>query len=336
MRVRLAIVAVLLFLGAPAAAQGGETVQADRELTEAGQWSGRLAEALTVGTESQRALNQAAQALVRPPRSQERMIADAPGLRPLIERSRADLRRSNALLDALPPAPPEMATELAPRLVADARDHNARMFALLDAFDDFAVAVGKSDLAALDRIMPRLMEGAFATMAQQRLIVRNRQATAPASDSTHQSLGILGQIYRAMEAVLRGSIGARDKGGAGSDAAAAALRKELALVGAETRSLAATGRRNLERELAEIEDQRRSADPAEARLMERIRSVYVAEAKVFALGDRLVAFAEANKGITGAQLRDPAGPRLLPVLTQLEADNMAINQEQAAALAKGQ
>ncbi|HEX8480483.1 MAG TPA: hypothetical protein VF650_01095 [Allosphingosinicella sp.] len=336
MRARTAIVAALIFLGAPAAAQPGEAAQVDRQLTEAGRWSERLAEALTVGMESQRALNQATQAMVRPPLSRERMIAAAPRLRPLIEASRADLRRSNALLDALPPAPREMMAELGPQLVADARAHNARMFALLDAFDDFAVAVGKSDLAALDRIMPRLMEGTFAAIGQQRLLVRNRQATAEPTDSTHQSLGIIGQVYRAMEAVLRGSTEARDNGGVRADAAAAALRKELGLVGAHTRSLAATGRQNLERELAEIDEQRRSGDPSEAKLMERIRNVYAGEAKVFALGDRLVAFAEANKGVTGAQLRDPAGPRLLPVLTQLEADYMAISQEQAAALAKGQ
>ena len=70
--------------------------------------------------------------------------------------------------------------------------------------------------------------------------------------------------------------------------------------------------------------------------MERIRGVYAGEGKVFALADRLVAFAEANQGVTGAQLRDPADPRLLPVLTQLEADYMATTQEQASELAKGQ
>src|SRR4028119_72767 len=157
-RTGLAAVAMLIFVAAPAAAQRGEAASVDRQLTEAGRWSERLGEALTVGVESQRALNRAAQAWGGPPLGRERIIAGAAGLRPLIEASRADLRRSNALLDALPPAPPEMVAEIAPGLVADARAHNVRLFAMLDAFDDFAVAVSKSDMAALDRIMPRLME----------------------------------------------------------------------------------------------------------------------------------------------------------------------------------
>jgi hypothetical protein len=336
MRASLAIAAALLFLGAPAAAQPGEAAKADRQLVEAGRWSERLTEALTLGMEGQRELNQGMQALVTPPISRERIIAGAPGLRKLIERCRADLHRSNALLDSLPPSPPEMVAEMAPQLVADARAHNARMFGMLDAFDNFVVAVGKSDKAALDRIMPRLMEGAYAMMSQQRLLVRNRQAEVPATEAGHQSLAVVGQLYRAMEASLRGSASAKENGGAGADPAAAALRKELQSIAGDTRSLAAAGRRNLERELAEIDAQKSPAGSAEARLFERVRSVYAAEAKVFALADRLVAFAEANKGVTGAQLREPGRSRLLPALIQMEADYMAITQEQAAALAQGQ
>lgn len=122
MRARAAVIATLLFLGAPAAAvQPTAVAQADRQLTEAGRWTERLGEALTVGMESQRALNQGMRALVTPPLSRERIIAGAPALRPLIERSRADLRRSNALLDALPPAPPELVAESGLQLAADAR-----------------------------------------------------------------------------------------------------------------------------------------------------------------------------------------------------------------------
>lgn len=338
MRATVAAIAALLFLGTPAAAvQPNEVARADRELTEVGRWTERLGEALTVGMESQRDLNQGMRALVTPPVSRERIVAGAPALRPLIERSRADVRRSNALLDALPPAPPELVAENGSQLVADARAHNARLSALLDSFEDFIVAVGKADMAAMDRVMPRMMEGAFAVVGQQRLLVRNRQAGVETTDSTHQSLAVVGQLYRGMEAALRHSMGAKENGGVRADSAAAALRGELRLIAAETRSAAATGRRNLAREIAEIDAaQRASRDPAEVRLLGRVRNVYAGEGKVFELADRLVAFAEAHKGVTGAQLRDPAGPRLLPALTQMEADYIAISQAQAAALAQGQ
>lgn len=339
MRARAAVIAALLFLGAPAAAaaQPGETAKADRQLTEVGRFTEKLGEALMAGAASQRELNQGMQALVAPPMSRERIIAGAPALRPLIARSRADVRRSNALLDALPPVPPEMGATTGAQLVADARAHNARLDAMLDGFEEFIVAVGKADIAAMERVMPRLTEGTFAMVGQQQLLIRNRQAGVETTDSTHQSLAVVGQIYRAMEAALRSSMEARANDGARAATAASALRAELRLIAAETRSVAATGRRNLAREIAEIEAaQRASRDPAEVRLLDRVRSVYAGEGKVFELADRLVAFAETHKGMTGAQLRDPAGPRLLPILTQMEADFMAISQAQAAALAQGQ
>lgn len=338
MRVRLAVIAALLFLGAPAAAvQPGEAAQADRQLTEVGRWTEKLGEALMVGVASQRELNQGMQALVAPPLSRARIIAGAPAIRPLIERSRADVRRSNALLDALPPAPPELGAESGPQLVADARAHNARLDALLDAFEQFIDAVGKADIAAMDRVMPKMTEGTFAMVGQQRLLIRNRQAGVETTESTHQSLAVVGQIYRAMEIALRSSMEARANGGAQANAAAAALRAELRLIAGETRSVAATGRRNLAREIAEIDAEQRAArDPAEVRLLGRVRNVYAGEGKVFEIADRLVAFAETHNGVTGAQLRDPSGPRLLPPLTQMEADYMAIAQAQAAALAGGQ
>lgn len=337
MRAGVAAIAALFFLGAPAAAlQPSEVAQADRQLTEVGRWTERLGEALMVGMESQQELNRGMRALVAPPLSRERIIAGAPALRPLIERSRADLRRSNALLDALPPAPPEMVAESGSQLIADARAHNGRLNDLLDSFEEFITAVGKADIPAMDRVMPRMMEGAFAVVGQQRLLVRNRQASVETTDSTHQSLGVVGQLYRAMEAALRGSLAAKENGGVRADAAAAALRGELRLVAAETRSVAATGRRNLAREIAEIDsEQRATRDPEEVRLLGRVRNVFTEEGKVFDLADRLVAFAETHKGVTGAQLRDPAGPRLLPALTQMEADYMVITQAQAAALAQG-
>lgn len=338
MRASAAAIAALIFLGAPAAAvQPTEVAQADRQLTEMGRWTEQLSEALMAGMESQRELNQGMRALVAPPVSRERIIAGAPALRPLIERNRADLRRSNALLDALPTPPADLGAETGRQLVADARAYNAGLSVLLDSFEDFLVAVGKGDIAAMERVAPRIAEGAFALVGQQRLLIRNRQASFEPTDSTHQSLGVVGQLYRAMEAALRHSMTAKENNGARADTAASALRRELRLIAAETRSVAATGRRNLAREIAEIDaEQRATRDPAEARLLDRVRNVYAGEGKVFDLADRLVAYAEAHQAVTGARLRDPSAPPLLPPLAQMEADYMAITQAQAEALAKGQ
>ena len=336
MRAAIAAVLALLFMAAPAAAQSGEAAQVNGQLTEAGRWFEQLGQALAIGSEGLEEINQGMQQLMASPPSRERAAAAVPELRKRIERGRADVRRSNAMLDALPAFPQAMVTEIPPRqLLADARAFNARMLGLLDTYDDFLVAMGKSDKAAMERVLPKLMEGAFAMIGQQRLVLRNRQATMPTTESNYQALGVAGQIYRAMEAVFRHSTAAR--GGAPADAARAAaeLGKELRLIADETRALAIAGRRNVAREVAEIDASRGRADAAEARLMERVRRVFAAESRTFEIADRLVAFAEANKNIAPAQLRAGGRSPLFPPLQQLERDYMAIAMEQAALLAEG-
>jgi hypothetical protein len=336
-RLRLAVIALTMLAAPPASAQPDETARLESELTEGAAWAERLGEALVAGSDGFQSLNKDFQGLVATPLTRERAAAAAPGLRAGIERSRADVRRSEAMLDSLPALRPEIASEMsAEQLVADARAHNGRMMALLDSFDAFIVAMGKADMPAMERALPRMLEGSFILLTQQRLLIRNRMAGVPRDESSYQALGVAAQIYRAMEGVFRHSIIARTGSAAEAEKAAAAVGAELRLVAEDTRALAAAGRRNLKRELAEIDAARRGKDVAEARMAERVRPMMAAEEKTFELADRLVAYAQANSAITPAQLRSTGEGSAGAPLRQMERDYVAITQEQAALLAGGE
>jgi hypothetical protein len=330
MRGGVAAFALLVFMAAPASAQPGGAASMERSADEAARWSEQLGAALTAATEGFEELNQKVQALTGAGLSRERMAEAGPGLRRLLEQNRDNVRRSNAMLEALPPYPSGLPTDVpAGQLVADARNQNGRLLELLDQYDTVFVAMAKGDSAGLNRALPRMMEGVFALLEQQRLVFRNRQASVPVTNSSHQALGIAVQIYRAMIAVARRGLAAREGDGAGAATAAAALGKELRLVAAETRALAAAGRGNLKRELAEFESLRKqSKQGPETRLAERAIAVTAAEEKSFEIADRLAAFAESNAALTGAQLRQSGARELLAPLTQLESDFMDSSLEQ--------
>jgi hypothetical protein len=337
MRAVLAAFAALVFVAVPSSAQPSETAEAHRQLTEAGRWVEQYSEAVTITADGARELNQAMQSLAAAPVTPERAAAAAPAMLKQIERSRADVRRSNAMLEALPALPGDIAAEMKPeQLLANARAHNARILAVLDASEAFIHAMGKGDRAAMGRALPKMLDGAFTMLAQRRLLLRTRQATVPPSDSGYQALGVSGQIYRTMEAVLRGQIAARSGSDAQAAKTVAAVRDELGLVAVDTRALAVEGRRNLARELAELDASSPTDDPSEARLTERVRAFFAAEEKMFTLADRLIAFAEANKGISAAQLRAVGPSSATAPLRQLEEDQGAITLEQAALLAAGE
>src|SRR5687767_11337464 len=107
--------ALLFFSAAPVCAQRSETAEVSRQLTEAGRWFEKLAEALNTDSAGFRELNQGMQALATPGLTRERAAAAAPGLRKLLERSRADLRRSGAMLDAMPAFPGGISPEISPK-----------------------------------------------------------------------------------------------------------------------------------------------------------------------------------------------------------------------------
>jgi hypothetical protein len=337
MRFVWAAFAAMALAAVPASAQPNDTAVTERELTQAGRWAELYGEALTASGVNMRDLNAGLQALVASGLTPERAASGAADLRKRIALSHGDVARSDAMLAALPSLPPGLAAELgSAELLADARAHNQRMLALLDGFDAFAVAMGKGDNAGMGRALPRILEGSFAMLAQQRLLVRTRQATFSRSESNYQALGVAGQIYRAMEAAFRQSIAARTGSPADGAKAAAALQDELRQVAADTRLLAAEGRRNLAREIEEAEALRKSGDAGEVRLAERVLAFLPGEAKTFDLADRLVAYAEANKAITTAQLRLVGPGAATAPLTQLERDYLALVVAQAGVLAAGE
>jgi hypothetical protein len=334
----MAALAALVFLAGPAVSQPLDSVKLDRAVAEAGRWSEQLGRAINTGTEAFEELNGKVQSLAGTGLAGPAAAAAAPGIRQLIERNRANLIRSNAMLAALPPYPAGVPTEISGEsLVADARAQNGRLLRLLGDYEAVFEAMGKNDSEALKRAMPRMMEGAFALVGQQKLLFRNRQAIVPASDSTHQALGIAVQIYRTMEAVARQTVAVRFGDAAGSAEAAAALRDEMKRVAADTAALAAAGRRNLKREMNEFESLRRSSasNPAEARLADRALGVTALEEKTFEVGDRLAAFAAAQAQSTAQQLRQAAGSSLLSPIARLESDYMDVAAEQAALTGSG-
>ena len=333
MRGCLAAFAALLFLAAPAASQPTATEKLDRAAVEAGRWNEQLGAALLAATEDIEALNQKVRAMAAAAATRESVAAAVPAIRQLIDQNRENVRRSNAMLESLPPFPGGLPMDIpAEQLVADGRAQNDRLLELLNHYDAAIVAMAKGDIAALNRTLPKMMEGAFALIDQQRLLFRGRQATVPATDSTHQALGIAVQIYRTLDVVARQGLAARNGDGSGAESAATRLRDELRLIARDTRTLTAAGRSNLKRELAEIEAlrPRASNDPAAARLVERAHALTAAEEKSFEVGDRLAAYADEHSALTGAQLRQTPSRSLVDPLSQLESDFIDIGVEQAA------
>lgn len=334
MRAGLAAFAFLVFLAAPAESQPNQSTKLDREMVEAGRWAERLGDAINAGTESFEELNQRVQRLAGTGLTGPKAVAETPALRQLVERNRASVRRSNAMLDALPPSPTNLGTEISgAQLIADARAQNGRMMDLLGHYDAVFVAMASGDAAAVRRALPGMMEGAFTLIGQQKLLFRNRQGTVPASNSTHQALGIAVQIYRAMDAVARRHVVAAGDG-AETAKTLAKLSDELRSVAKASRALTAAGRTNLARETAELDVLRRrsSKDAAATRMAERAQVATRLEERTFQIGDRLAAYAETQAAMTRGQVRGSTAASLLAPITKLESDYMAVGQEQAVAL----
>jgi hypothetical protein len=338
MRVGLAGLAVSIFLAAPAAPKPTDPVKLDRAVVEAGRWGEQLGQAIATATEAFEELNQKVVALAGTGLAGPTAVAAVPDLRRLVELNRANLRRSNALLAALPPYPAGVPSEISgEQLVADARAQNDRFLDLLANYDTVFEAIAKADAEALRRAMPKMLEGAYTLLGQQKLMFRNRQASYPKSNSTHQALGIAVQIYRAMESVGRRTMAIRHGDPSISATALADLRAEMQRVAADASALAAAGRRNLRREMDEFQALRRSSskDSAQARLADRALAVSALEEKVFAIGDRLAAFAAEQAQSTAVQIRQAPSSFPLAPLTKLESDFMDVGAEQVALAGDG-
>ena len=321
--------AAALLAAVPAAAQVTQPPAMTEAQTEAmATWLTRVSEAMAMGNEGAQALAEA-KPLLATIRSPADARAVVPRVRAIIAEAREKAVQADAALAAMSSPDIDLGGGLTPRqIVADGREQNGKVLALLTDFDAFVLAMEKGDRATGDRLAPKVMSGAFLLIDSNRLLIRNRQALLPSSDSTHQALGILGQIYRGMSSSSRAWL--RSRGGP-QEAEAARLRTELSALSQEVRKLAATGRANLARDLAEVEtaSRRKNLSPAEAAEMAAMRKIFDEEAKVFALAEEVAAASERHSATTAAALAGQQGPALLAELSPLEVRFHAITASQA-------
>jgi hypothetical protein len=332
--VRLSILAAAILLAAPvapAAAAPRNAAEAGQALAKAAQWLQPVLDSYTVGAELWPEINAQMQASMA---SRQAAEATLPALRALLARERGNLQHANAMLDALPPyaagidigVPPE-------RVVADARQQNVRMLGLVDSFDAFAIAFAKGDLAALRREMPKISEGTLTLIAGQRMMLESRRLMYAPTDSNRYSIGVGVGLYRLMEIGMRAWFAARDL--AGAEKAAAALREQAAAAATDLRAAAAEGRKNLRRELAEVEAERSrpglSAD--DRSVLDKARTAFALDQGSYDIADRLVAIADGYAKLTAAQLRAADGPSLNRPLVALEAEYVGLTQKQVSLLA---
>jgi hypothetical protein len=335
-RIQHFILLGLALLASPAAAQQPPAaVSAEQEMAANGVWLERANAAMIAALDGFQKFAVEMKTLSGPGLNKAKASAAAPALRQLISQARADVRRSDGLLAAMPAFPSKQALPFSPdQIIADGRAQNARFLVLLDANEVFITAMAKGDVAAMGRVLPQILDGTFAVMGHQRLILRNRQATIPPSESSYQSIGIAIELYRAMELVGRGALGARS-GAVGAAKAAAALGPELGKVGRTTRGLTAAGRKTLAAELVEVKAALAGPNSdSDKRVLDRVARVIAEEEKLFDLGDRLAGLMESNAAIGGPELAATGMPKVYADLIDLEAGVVAINTAQAGILAE--
>jgi hypothetical protein len=339
MRIRHLLAFGLLVAAVPASlcAQPKADASAEQQMAASGVWLEQANIAMATAAEGFGEISARMQALIAQGVTKEKAAAAAPELRRLIGEAKNNVQQSNAMLAALPPFPITEGVPFSPQqLVADARTQNGRFLTLLTDYEVFIDALAKGDAAAMGRILPKVMEGAFSLIGNQRLILRNRQATISPGESAHQSMGVAVELYRSMELVGRGAIGARIGGPAGSTKAAATLGPQLAEGAGNLRALTATGRKNLAAELAEFPKATAEVtSDADKRMLERVRRVTALEEDVFAIADRMATLLEANARISGAELAEQGMPKLYKSLTDMEAELVALSTRQSRILAEG-
>ena len=337
MRIRHAFAFAALCVAAPAVlfAQPAPNA-AEQELAAGGAWFEQANTAMNMAAEGFGPLSAQMQALAAPGLTPAKASAAAPAIRQLIVKARVGVEQSNAMLAALPAFPVKGPLPFSPdQTLKDARAQNGRFLTLLTSYETFIAAMGAGDRAEMARVIPEILTGAFSMMEQQRLILRNRQATVPRNQSTHQSIGIAVELYRAMELVGRGSIAAKTGGTAGANKAAATIGPRFVEIAETTRTLSAAGRKNLALELSELRAASAKAkSDADKRLLERVTLVTASEEEMFALGDRLAALMQANGSIPGSQLAERGMTQIYPSLVAMEEVFVDINTKQAAMMSE--
>jgi hypothetical protein len=242
--------------------------------------------------------------------------ANGTRLRAMLAEAIQGLRRVGQLLARIEAPDTSFAVIKPSSLLAEARDQNAQMVALMGDYDALIAAAQRGDRATVLKTSPKLIAGSYLYMDALRTTMRNRQAAIPRDRSAHHSLEIGIQLYRGMAAAGRAWYNSRL---AKQPAAAeATLKRELAAVARTVRDAERAGAASLERELAEIDRLAAGARGKEADRFAAFRAALLERGKLIAMGEEIARWAESGQSVTGSELALQQTPVLMGKLQPLE------------------
>lgn len=327
-----AAAAALLFAGipVPSSAQTAPPAspQAPPPLDQSLAFIGQLGEVLNVQVAGMKKLLDA-KPLLDSMTNPAAVKAGAPRIRVLMAEAKAMVERADAMTAAIVPPPRLRLGSLEPAaMLAEVRIQNSKSIALLDDFEVFLRSAERGDRAALTRVAPKLMEGAFLLIDGTATLYRNRQAAIPSTMSVHQALEIGIQLYRAQSAAGRAWVAAK----LGNVRDSAAQRGRLSLAAGEARRASSEGRANLAREMGDLDRKIAELDfrGEEAKTIDRLRRALAGKEKLFAVGDELADLAARAAGVGDAALAARPAPQVLGQFMPLELKFHAALAEQAA------
>lgn len=264
-------------------------------------------------------------------RNPQQVRASAPELRKALAEVRTALRVSEGMFAAIQVRPEwRLGDGLAlERVLQESRDANREMRVTFDFLDEFLGAIERDDRVRMRALMPRVASSSFVLLRGGKMLFRNRQLSTPATSVTHQTAGVMYQLYRAMDASAQSWFAA--KFGGDVPTSMSQLQAELRSVAREAPLLSVAGRKNLVGHLRQIEGLQRMAkrgsETAEA--LGRIYASAAANQHIFAIGEELARWAEQNSSVTAAQVEAQQQPELLGQLIVLENQAMQVSVEQA-------
>ena len=325
--------AVALCICLPASAQPASIGQLEQQIDEVTTWMGR---ATAAQESSNRALAgfstgiETIDGMLKDPRRNKEAAAR---IRDLAAAAEESVRKSDALLAAIPPLSPQVVQRAGydlNRIIPEARAQNQRVLEILRWATGFADALDSGDSARIQAAVPGLFKTSLLLLDNQRLILRNRQLAVPATDSLHQSIGLFSLFYRVMGAATRAWIVARVDGT--PEKGESFLRGELKEAAAELAILLPAGRANLARELKMADSLRPRLDARRRTLIDRAAAVRAQLEGSFRAGDELRRIVDSSAGITGRELAGEEPPALLGELTSLERRFVQVGTDIAAAM----
>jgi hypothetical protein len=310
----------------------------DRDISRVGAWLKQVSDAAAVSTAAFAAFDAATEPLFSGTPDLARLKADGAAMRSAIQAARAEVRRGEAILQAIEPLPRDVARTVGfegTTILDDMRAQTRQMLDMLDDFDMLAAHLEKGDAEAVERVAPTVIRSSFLLIDGQRLQLRNRQLLVRPDSSAHKSIGVAISLYQAMAVAGRAWVRAAVDDDA--DAAATEQRQQLLTIASETETLVQKGRADLATELASLapERQRVAPDAAGKALLRRAGDLLRNEEKIFALGDELAALLKQRAKIAAADLAAQDSPKLMEELVPFEGRLQEIGRLHAAQMSAG-